>query len=270
MAGCAFANFVTPPETMYTRRPAGTLRARGVGVASPSDPFPCFDRATTNNPSGRPSRVVFLALTEPTARRWWRQLQVDPCTILSVMSSRRFARLSSGAAPLRAGQSPVPTDGMCLNCFLVLMAPDDPRRVLLGRIAPDPRWDALGGLDPGRASRVGNRWMLPSSQLLLFESPDEAAHRLGTELLGIDLPTLEGPRVFSDTYRRADSAGEDPHWDVQFVFTGRGPLGPPTHPLWRELAYVPVHETPRAEFARNQGDVLELVGFPPRDVSGVR
>ena len=154
---------------------------------------------------------------------------------------------------------------MCLSSFLVLAAPHDPKRVLVGRIAPDPRWEELGGLDPGRAARVGNGWMLPSSQLLLFESPEEAASRIARELLGLDLPMLEGPRVFSETHHRPGAKGEDAHWDLHFVFTGRGPPHPPTHPLWRELAYVAVQETRRTEFARNQGDVLELVGLPPQD-----
>jgi hypothetical protein len=179
--------------------------------------------------------------------------------------SRRFARLGGGAAPLSAGQSRVPSDGMCLNAYLVLRAPTDSARVLVGRIAPDPRWEQAGGLDPGRAARVGDGWMLPASQLLLFESPGDAAVRLGRELLGLDRLALDAPQVFSEAYPRPGSTADDPHWDLQFIFTGRGPPRPPAHPLWRELAYVPVNETPRRGFARNQGDVLELIGLAPRD-----
>lgn len=178
--------------------------------------------------------------------------------------TRRFTRLNPGATSIGSGHFPVPSDGMCLSAFLVLRAPHDPKRVLLGHIAPDPRWEELGGLDPGRASRIGNLWMLPSSQLLFFESPTEAAQRIGQELLGLELPGLDGPKVFSEAYRRPSPKGEDPHWDLHFIFTGTGPPRPPAHPLWRTLAYVPVGETPRSQFARNQGDILELAGLPPK------
>ncbi len=179
--------------------------------------------------------------------------------------ARRFARLSPGFAPVGPGHSVVPSDGMCLSAFLILTAPDDPKRALVGHIAPGPEWEELGGLDPARAARVGERWMLPATQLLLFESPSEAAHRVGRELLGLELTGLSGPQVFSETYRRPDSTAEDLHWDLHFLFTGPGPRRPPTHRLWRELSYVPVGATRRGEFARGHGDVLELAGLAPRD-----
>jgi ADP-ribose pyrophosphatase YjhB (NUDIX family) len=179
--------------------------------------------------------------------------------------NRRFARLTRGPAPLSHGQALVPSDGMCLNAFLVLTDPADPKRVLLGRIAPDPRWEELGGLDPGRVARIGAGWMLPASQLLLFEAPGDAARRLARELLDLDLRISTPPQVFSDPYRRASSESDDPHWDLHFVYVSAGPARPPTHPLWRELRYVDVGNTPRAEFARGHGDVLELAGLPPRD-----
>ncbi|HTS33065.1 MAG TPA: hypothetical protein VMI55_03895 [Thermoplasmata archaeon] len=179
--------------------------------------------------------------------------------------ARRFARMNPGSAPLGPAYSVVPSGGMCLSAFVVLSPPGEPKRVLVGRVAPDPRWEEIGALDPERAARFANHWMLPATQLLLFESPGEAARRIGRELLGLELTDLSGPQVFSEAYRRPESTAEDPHWDLHFVFRGTGPRTPPAHPLWRELTYLSVGETDRAGFARNHGDVLELAGWVPRD-----
>jgi len=176
---------------------------------------------------------------------------------------RRFARLRPGSTGLDPGYWTVPSDGMCLNTFLVLHAAADRRRILLGRIAPDPQWLEAGSLDADRIARIGDRWMLPASQLLLLESPDEAAHRIGVEQLGIELGPLPGPRVFSESWSRPGPPETDPHWDLHYVYELTGPDEAPRAPLWRELAYVPVGRTPRAAFARGHGDVLELAGVPP-------
>jgi 8-oxo-dGTP pyrophosphatase MutT (NUDIX family) len=175
---------------------------------------------------------------------------------------RRFARLRPGAPPFAAGQFGVPADGMCLNVFLVLSSPEDPARVLLGRVAPDPRWEEVGGLDRSRLERIGERWMLPSRQLLLFESPEEAARRIGEEQLGIELGPMPPPQVFSEVYTRPGSAEADPHWDLHFVFRVSGPLAPRGSGLWRQLSYVSLPETPATAFARGHGDVLALLTLP--------
>jgi hypothetical protein len=178
--------------------------------------------------------------------------------------ARRFARLRAGAPPLDPGYSAVPSDGMCLNVFLILRSPDNPGRVLLGRLAPDPRWEEVGALDAARIARLGDRWMLPASQLLLLESPEAAVHRIALEQLGIDLGQLPGPHVASEAYRRPDASPEiDPHWDLHFIYVVPGPAHPPRSALWKELDYVPVASTPRASFGRSHGDVLELVGLVP-------
>ncbi|MGA8663661.1 MAG: hypothetical protein WB809_01115 [Thermoplasmata archaeon] len=179
--------------------------------------------------------------------------------------ARKFARLRPGTTATSVDEFTVPPDGMCLSAFLVLTAPSDPSSVLLGRSAPDPRWQELGGMGPERMARFANRWMLPASQLLLFEAPVDAARRLGRELLGLELERLEPPQVFSEAYLRTGGGPTDLHWDLHFVFRGPGPTSPPRHPMWRELAYLRVDTIPRAEFARNQGDVLELVGLRPKE-----
>jgi hypothetical protein len=178
--------------------------------------------------------------------------------------SRRFARLRPGNAPFDAGFYGVPSDGMCLNVFLVVRSPDDGSRVLVGSPAADPRWEEVGALDTPRLGRIGDRWMLPSSQLVLLEGPAEAARRVAHEQLGIDLDEVPGPQVFSDTYPRRGPPGLDPHWDLHFVYSLQGPRAPAPAPLWKSLEYVRVTDTPRTAFARDHGDILELVGLPPR------
>jgi len=176
---------------------------------------------------------------------------------------RRFVRLSAKNPP-PPGASSVPDAGMCLSVFLVFRSPDDPNRVLMGRVNPAAPWDEVGGLDPGRLERVGRGWMLPSRQLLFFEGPEEAARVIAREQLGSELPTVSGPSVFSDPSRRPGSESRDPHWDIHFVFDGRWPTSaPPSHRMWQELAFVDIPKTPRSEIARGQGDVLELIGIVP-------
>jgi ADP-ribose pyrophosphatase YjhB (NUDIX family) len=179
---------------------------------------------------------------------------------------RRFARLRRGPVAESSGASEVPDNGLCLSVFLVLEPPDRDGAVLMGRIDPHGPWWEVGALDPKRVAQIAERWMLPSCQLLLFESPADAARRILKEQLGVGPLPLEGPFVFSDPSARPGSPGHDPHWDVHFVYRGRWPTsGAPTAPAWTRLEFVDVTRTRRAEIARDQGDVLELVGLSPRD-----
>ncbi|MCI4365897.1 MAG: hypothetical protein L3K10_07580 [Thermoplasmata archaeon] len=187
----------------------------------------------------------------------------EPARLVLGAMSRRFARLRPGAPPFAPGDYGVPSDGMCLSAFLVVTAPTDPSRVLLGRMAPNPRWEEVGGLDPARTRRIADRWMLPSRQLQFFESPEEAARGIGEEQLGIQVDPVPTPRIFSETYPRPASAESDPHWDLHFIFVLTGPASPPRSPLWRELTYVSVGTLSRGTFARGHGDILELVGLSP-------
>jgi hypothetical protein len=176
--------------------------------------------------------------------------------------ARRYARLRAGDPSAHPGAVAVPDDGMCLSAFLVVRPADRPGDVLLGHLDPAADWARIGGIDPSRLAQIGERWMLPSSQLLLFESPATAAERIATEQLGTNLPGLEGPRIFSEAYRRPGGTAADPHWDLQFVFEASWPSRTfPTSPAFRELAFVEIARTPRASIARSQADVLELVGL---------
>jgi ADP-ribose pyrophosphatase YjhB (NUDIX family) len=176
------------------------------------------------------------------------------------VNERRFARLRNG--PATADVNPVPDDGMCLNAFLVVRSRDRPGEVLLGQVDPAAPWGPVGGLGPDRIARIGDRWMLPASQLLLLESPDDAARRLARELLGREIEPLPAPRVLSETYRRAGSTASDPHWDLHYVYEVEGPgVAPARGRMWRRLDYRPVRTMAPEEFARGHHDVLALVGL---------
>jgi ADP-ribose pyrophosphatase YjhB (NUDIX family) len=100
--------------------------------------------------------------------------------------------------------------------------------------------------------------MLPSSGLILGESPQEAAHRILREQLNLTEQALEGPLVFSDVY---DVYGEDMknHWDLEFLFLGqRGDA--PSSAAWSNLRFVDLTKTRREEIARGHEDILAHVG----------
>jgi ADP-ribose pyrophosphatase YjhB (NUDIX family) len=180
---------------------------------------------------------------------------------------RRFARLSVQPSEAR-GTFSIPDDGMCLSTFLVVHPPGAPGQVLLGRVRPEGPWNRVACMNAEGLARVGDRWLLPATQLLLFEGPDEAARRIAQEMIGRqDLP-FGSPAVYSEAYPRP-LGRDDRHWDLHFVYTvpwpdGRSPPSP--NPLWRELRFVDVGQTPADAFGRGHGDVLALTGRVPRSV----
>jgi len=179
---------------------------------------------------------------------------------------RRFTRLRPGDGPKEPGFYEVPTDGMCLSTFLILERPGRPNEVLLGRLDPSAPWLELGALEGPRVATIGTRWMLPSSHLLFFEAPEEAARRIVREQLETELDELPAPLVVSEAHRRPNSSAADPHWDLGFIFRTPWPRPePPRARAWKELAFVDVRSLPRGEIARAQGDILELAGLPPKD-----
>lgn len=180
------------------------------------------------------------------------------------MEERRFTRFRPTAEPERMVFT-VPEDGMCLSTFLLLHPRSDPHRVLVGRLDPNASWGHLGALDARRAAHCSKGWMLPSSQLVQYETPEASAHRIAREQLGVELATLPAPILMSDSEHRAGAPAGDRHWDIGFVYRLEGPATPPAHPAWSELRYLEVGKTPRGDFVRAQGDVLELAGVPPAD-----
>jgi hypothetical protein len=179
-------------------------------------------------------------------------------------SERRFARLSARPTG-RLGTFGIPEDGMCLSVYLLVRPTPSSRQVLAGRVDPTGPWASAACLDAERLRSVADRWILPATQLVFFEGPDEAAQRIAHVLLGCDDLRPEGPRVFNEVYGRGPER-PDPHWDLQFVYAAVWPSGePPSRGrLWQELRFLDVEGTESREFGRGHGDVLALAGFPPR------
>ncbi|HEY6238259.1 MAG TPA: NUDIX hydrolase, partial [Thermoplasmata archaeon] len=138
-------------------------------------------------------------------------------------TDRRFCRFNPRPEGNPTGMSRIPENGFCLNVFLVIRRAGSSDRVLLGRIDPAAPWDHLGGLDADRVAAHSGGWMLPASQLLYGESPEDAVARLDRELLGGLDVSWSPPTVLSEWYRprRRPEAGE--HWDLGFVFRGEAP-----------------------------------------------
>jgi hypothetical protein len=193
---------------------------------------------------------------------------VPPATESAARSTaRRFARLARAPPADRFGLFPLPDDGFCLSTFLVLHAPRRRGEILLGRVNPKGPWAEVGALDDDRLRALSDRWILPASQLLFFESPEESARRIATEQLRRDDIKLPAPLVFSESYVRGRGTSADPHWDLHFVFKSEWPGGDLSESLgslWSELAFVPVKSTPTTAFGRAHGDILALAGTAPR------
>ncbi|HKW04173.1 MAG TPA: NUDIX domain-containing protein [Nitrososphaerales archaeon] len=174
--------------------------------------------------------------------------------------TRRFADFYEGALPFQ--MSTVPGGGMCLSVFLILWR-NTKNNILLGKVNKDYDWIRIGALDNEGAQRVGSRWMLPSSHLLIYESPDDGAKRVLSEQLGIEDTGIElnNPRVFSEVYDSPKFEIKN-HWDVEFVFTGEMKENLPTkHEPWSVLEFVDLSSLKDSNFARNHQDILAEAGF---------
>jgi ADP-ribose pyrophosphatase YjhB (NUDIX family) len=168
-----------------------------------------------------------------------------------MVTDRKFSHFKRDVEPPRVKE--IPQGGFCISAFLIISQSGHPGRVLMGRINKKAAWDHLGALDPGRVERHSKGLMLPSSALILGESPQDAAQRILKEQLGIGDQRLEGPHVFSEVY------GPENHWDLQFLFLGDRNVAP-AHPAWDELRYVDTSITKSNEMARGHQDILAHVG----------
>jgi len=176
-------------------------------------------------------------------------------------AARSFCRLRREVPPGGRGVSVVPALGMCLSAFLVLSPPGTPGTVLLGRIDPRANWEELGALDTERLASVQAGWMLPSSHLMLYESPHDAARRIAHEQLARPDLRLDAPTVVSDASPRADAAREEMHWDLGFIFSGEWPRvsGSPPAP-WSRLELVDLSGVRPSDIVRGQADILVGAG----------
>ena len=142
---------------------------------------------------------------------------------------------------------------MCLSVFLIISETGRPESVLLGRLNVDAPWDHIGAMDPARAELHSKGWILPASHLMVHESPEEAAHRVLREQLGLTDQDLQGPKAFSEIY------GPSNHWDIEFIFLGeRDEIAP--HAAWKELTFVELNDLRKEDMARSHEDILAHVG----------
>jgi hypothetical protein len=184
-------------------------------------------------------------------------------SVVRMSTTRRFCRFSRSAEGNEFGLRWEEPGGFCLSAFLVLTEAARPASVLLGRMNPTAPWDHLGGLNPERVEAHRHGWVLPASNLLLRESPDEAARRVLAEMLGGGTATLAPARVFSEVYTPRRFPQIHNHWDVFFVYPGHWTGAPPAAPdVWSELRFVDLTGTKRSDFARSHDEVLEAIGLP--------
>jgi hypothetical protein len=178
---------------------------------------------------------------------------------------RKFARFRPTAEVERMVFG-VPQEGLCLSTFLILRPKGRPSKVLLGRLNPEGPWAHIGALDPTRAKQWSAGWMLPSSQLMYYETPEHSARRIAQEQLGIELGELPAPALMSDSEQRPAAAEGDLHWDIGFVYVLDGfSESPPRHPAWSELKFIDVASLARRDLVRSQGDVIRLAGLALQD-----
>jgi hypothetical protein len=168
-----------------------------------------------------------------------------------VTTDRRFAGFIKSALPPR--MNALPEGGMCISAFLVISKRGEPGNVLMGRINKNAEWDHIGGLNGKRFERFASGLMLPSSHLILFETPEGAARRILREPLGIRQQALSGPLTFADT------SGTSNHWDLGFIFTGERETAP-SNAAWDDLRFVDVAKLKRDDIVRSQLDVLAYSG----------
>ena len=176
-------------------------------------------------------------------------------------TDRRFCRFYA-PADTPFGMPEVPAAGLCLSAFLVITETGHANRVLMGHLNPAAPWDHIGALDPSRTAVHSKGWMLPSSHLIVKESPRDAARRIAREQLDRTDLAFREPEVVSEVYapRRFPEKGE--HWDLEFLFRGELEASRLPHPAaWTELRFVDLDTTPRSAIARSHEDVLESAGL---------
>ncbi|MEM3852101.1 MAG: hypothetical protein QXP70_03780 [Methanomassiliicoccales archaeon] len=184
-------------------------------------------------------------------------------------TDRKFCRFNSGSSGGTAAgasgltQTSVPQGGMCLSAFVLLSEKGKRETVLLGRLDPSAPWDHIGALDAERAKQNSNGWLIPSSHLILYESPQGAAARILKEQLGLgEGVSLSGPEVVSYVYRSPRFPDGPDHWDIEFIFKGEIPrTSIVKHPAWKELTFIDTRNLKKSEMARSHEDILLSTGF---------
>src|SRR5438876_3846699 len=177
-------------------------------------------------------------------------------------TDRRFSRFSKSPATAAFSVTEIPDDGVCLSAFLIVTEARDARKVLVGHMNPNARWDHIGALDPSRVEAHSRGWMLPSSHLIFRESPDDAARRIAREQLELSDLRFSEPKVVSEAYTPKRFPNAPTHWDMEFLFRAEMPAADlPKPAAWTRLAFLDLRRTAKAEVARSHEDVIESAGL---------
>jgi ADP-ribose pyrophosphatase YjhB (NUDIX family) len=178
-----------------------------------------------------------------------------------MVTDRKFCRFNKQVETISIGMPEPPEGGLCLSAFLVITSEQNPNSVLMGHLNTKAPWDHIGALDSSRVEVHSKGWMLPSSHLLVYESPHEAAKRILKEQLEIDL-ALSGPDVRSETYTPKRFPNLPRHWDIEFIFKGKMSEHDTPKPFaWSELAFVNLDTVKTTEIARSHEDILQAAGL---------
>src|SRR5579864_6351287 len=169
-----------------------------------------------------------------------------------MVTERKFTRFNRGKSTSTGAvdESPmslkeIPSGGMCLSAFLVIGETKSKNNVLMGRIDPSAPWDHVGALDPKRIELHSKGWMLPSSHLIVHESPQEAARRIGLEQLELDNIEISEPKVVSEVYPPKFFPDVAEHWDLEFIFSSVHPFIGKRSTAFQELKFIIPEQTKR-------------------------
>lgn len=183
------------------------------------------------------------------------------------MSERRkFCRFNSGPSTTigEVEDDPVmtrviPDGGFCISVFVVLRQRGKPCNVLFGKINPSADWIRLGALDSKRVELFKDGWMLPSSHLIVHESPADAAHRVLDEQLRMPGLAIRGPAVVSETYRPRRLPEGPEHWDIHMIFTGTvAESRVRQNSEWTELRFINTASPAARRVVRNHMDIVKF------------
>lgn len=178
-----------------------------------------------------------------------------------MVTDRKFCRFNKEVETMSFGMPEPPEGGLCLSAFLVITDEQNPNSVLMGHLNTKAAWDHIGALDSSRVEIHSKGWMLPSSHLLMYESPQEAAKRILREQLEIPL-ALSGPDVVSETYTPKRFPNLPRHWDIEFIFKGKMSEDNIPKPFaWSKLAFVNLDNAKTTEIARSHEDILQAAGL---------
>jgi hypothetical protein len=178
-----------------------------------------------------------------------------------MVTDRKFCRFNKQVETMYFGMPEPPEGGLCLSAFLVITDERNANSVLMGHLNPKASWDHIGALDASRVEVHSKGWMLPSSHLLVYESPQDSAKRILREQLEADLK-LSGPAVVSETYTPKRFPDLPRHWDIEFIFKGKISEDRIPKPFaWSELVFVNLDSAKRSTIARSHEDILEYAGL---------